>query len=335
MLPIILGSLAAILTAGLAYQAFGRYRDRRRFPPPGRLISIDHRRLHLREQGSGSPVVILEAGIGGSSLGWALVQPEIAEFTRVCGYDRAGLGWSDAVTPPASVPRMIADLDALLSHIGSPPYVLVGHSFGGLLARAYAHDKPEAVAGLVLLDPVSLAFWANCSEREKQRLNVGARLSRRGAVLARIGVVRLALSALLSGGRIFPKMMARASAGKARTTLDRIVGEIQKLPRGVWPYIASHWSNPKCLLAMAAYLECLPASAEAALSMPVPSSVPVTILSAANATRAELDERDGWARASDRGRHVRLEHSGHWVQLEAPEVVVEAVRQLVDSARLE
>ena len=335
MLPIILGSLAAILTAGLAYQAFGRYRDRRRFPPPGHLIAIDHRRLHLREQGSGSPAVILEAGIAGSSLGWALVQPEIAEFTRACSYDRAGLGWSDAVTPPASVPRMIADLDALLFHIGPPPYVLVGHSFGGLLVRAYAHHRPEAVAGLVLLDPVSLAFWSNCSEREKQRLMVGASLSRRGAVLARIGVVRLALTALLSGGRTFPKIMARASAGKARSTLDRIVGEIQKLPRDVWPYIASHWSNPKCLLAVAAYLECLPASAEAALSMPVPSSVPVTILSASNATRAELDERDRWARASDRGRHVRLEHSGHWVQLEAPEVVVDAVRQLVDSARLE
>ncbi len=336
MLLLIFGSLAAIVTAGLVYQGFGRYRDRRRFPPPGRLIAAGHRRLHFYEQGSGSPAVILEAGIAGSSLGWALVQPKIAEFTRVCSYDRAGLGWSDAGIIPPSVPHMIAELDALLSYAGvPPPYVLVGHSFGGLLVRAYAHHKPEAVAGLVLLDPVSLAFWADCSDREKMRLKLGARLSRRGAALARLGVVRLALTALLGGGRAFPKVMARASAGKGRRTLDRLVGEIQKLPREVWPLIASHWSNPKCFLAMAAYLESLPANARAALTMPVPSHIPIVILSAANSTKAELEERDRWAREGKCSRHVRLERSGHWVQLEQPETVVEAVRQLVNSTRLE
>lgn len=86
---------------------------------------------------------------------------------------------------------------------------------------------------------------------------------------------------------------------------------------------------------MAAYLECLPASAKVALAMPVPPEVPVTILSAANATGAELEERDRWAQESKYGRHVRLEHSGHWVQLEQPEIVIEAVRRMIDSARLE
>jgi pimeloyl-ACP methyl ester carboxylesterase len=85
---------------------------------------------------------------------------------------------------------------------------------------------------------------------------------------------------------------------------------------------------------MAAYLEFLPASAQAALAMPVPPQVPVTILSAANATGAELEERGRWAHESGDGRHIRLERSGHWVQLEQPEVVVETVRQAIESARL-
>ncbi len=300
------------------------------------MVPAEGRRFHLHEQGSGSPAVILEAGIAGSSLGWALVEPKIAEFTRVCSYDRSGLGWSDAANGPVSVPQMTAQLDALLSHAGvPPPYILVGHSFGGLLVRAYAHYRPDAVAGLLLLDPVSLAYWSACSDREKMRIRLGAKFSRRGAMLARFGVVRLALTALLGGRRIVPKIISRASAGKGRGTVERLVGEVQKLPREVWPAIASHWSDPKCFRAMAGYLECLPTSAVEALRMPAPSRIPVTILSAANATRAELDERDRWARESRDGRHIRLKHSGHWVQLEEPDMVVEAVRQLVNSARLE
>lgn len=336
MLFFAFGSLAALIAAGLIYQALGRYHDRRRFPPPGRLIAVGDRRLHLHEQGTGSPAVILEAGIAGSSLGWALVQPRIAAFTRVCSYDRAGLGWSDAAIAPPSVQQMFADLDAVLSVAGvPPPYVLVGHSFGGLLVRAYAHYKPENVAGLVLLDPVSLSFWAGCSDRDKMRVKLGAKFSRRGAVLARFGVVRIALAALLGGSRIVPKIISRASSGKGRGTVERLVGEVQKLPREVWPSIASHWCDPKCFQAMAAYLECLPVSAHAALAMNVPPQVPVTVISAANATNAELEERDRWVQESKCGRHVRLEQSGHWVQLEQPEIVIEAVRHAIDSARLE
>jgi pimeloyl-ACP methyl ester carboxylesterase len=86
---------------------------------------------------------------------------------------------------------------------------------------------------------------------------------------------------------------------------------------------------------MAAYLECLPASAQAALEMPVQPHIPVTIFSAANASQAELEERDRWVQESTCGRHVRLERSGHWVQLEQPEIVIETVRDMVDAARLE
>lgn len=332
MLLLGLVSLAAVFAAGLLYQSFGSYRDRRRVPPPGRLIDVGRSRLHLYELGSGSPAVVLEAGIAGTSLGWAFVQPEIAKFTRVCSYDRAGLGWSDAGTSAPSVSDAIGDLHTLLSQANIlPPYILVGHSFGSLLVRAYAHRMPEEVAGLVLVDPVSIAYWGDCSSREKARLALGARFSRRGALLARFGVVRLALAALLGGGRLFPKLISRASAGKGRGTVERLVGEVRKLPREVWPSIASHWSNPKCFRAMAAALESLPASARDALNVTVPGQIPIVILSAAGSTKLELDERERWVRESQHGSHLHLEKSGHWVQLEQPQAVVEAVQNLIQS----
>lgn len=334
MLFVILGSLAAVFIAGLLYQNLGFYRDRRRVAAPGRLIDVGRRRLHLYEQGSGSPAVILEAGIAGTSLGWALVQPEIAKFTCVCSYDRAGLGWSDAASSAPSVSDAISDLHGLLSRANvPPPYVLVGHSFGALLVRAYAQRISEEVAGLILVDPVSIAYWSDCSAHEKARLALGARFSRRGALLARFGVVRLALSALLSGGRLFPKLISRASAGRGRGTVERLVGEVRKLPREVWPSIASHWSDPKCFRAMAAALESLPANAREVLKTTVPAQIPVVVLSAANSTALELEERERWVRESHNGRHVIVPNSGHWIQLEQPQIVVDAVRDLVRAFR--
>ena len=326
--------LAALIAAGVAYQAVGAYLDRRRFPAPGRLIRIGSSTLHLHEQGTGAPAVILEAGIAGSSLGWALVQPKLAEFTRVCSYDRAGLGWSTACSAPRTVHQMISELSMLLSCGGvRSPFILAGHSFGALLVRAYANLEPEQVAGLVLVDPVSLQSWAQCSANDRRQLMLGAKLSRRGALLARIGLVRAALKALASGNRTIPKLVARSTAGRGRDTMERLIGEVQKLPPSLWPVISSHWSRPKCFNAMAAYLSSLPENAQTALQMPIPPDIPLIILSAANATEDELRERDSWAQQSKRGQHIRVPESGHWIQLERPDLVVAAVRELVEQNR--
>jgi pimeloyl-ACP methyl ester carboxylesterase len=331
---LLLAIIAGLFAAGISYQLLGTLRDRRRFIAPGRLIRVGPCRLHLHEQGAGDPAVVLESGIAGSSLSWAVVQPEIAKFTRVCSYDRAGLGWSEECLAPRTVAQMVSELNSLLQQDGiSPPYVLVGHSFGGLLIRAYAHLRPEEVAGLVFVDPVSLEYWANCSAEEQQRLRLGARLSRRGAWLARLGVVRLTLAALVSGGRFFPKLLTRATAGQGTKVVENLLGEVQKLPQEVWPMICSHWSSPKCFHALASYLQVLPESARAALRMPIPPHIPFVILSASNARDEELKERESWVQQSRAGRHIRVERSGHWVQLEQPDLVVGAVREMVDAMR--
>jgi pimeloyl-ACP methyl ester carboxylesterase len=120
--------------------------------PPGRLVDIGGRKLHLHCTGSGSPTVILEAGASSFAIDWALVQPEIARTNRVCSYDRAGHGWSDPGGGGES--RVVANLHALLQAAGErPPYVLVGASRGGVYVRLYHARYPEEVVGMVLVDP--------------------------------------------------------------------------------------------------------------------------------------------------------------------------------------
>ncbi|MGA7410178.1 MAG: alpha/beta hydrolase [Bryobacteraceae bacterium] len=326
-----IGGLAAL---GFIYETAGSYYDRRRYPPLGRLFDIGFCRLHLNRQGSGEPVVILEAGIAGSSLGWAVVQEKLAAFTTVCSYDRAGLGWSDACALPRSATQLAAELHALLDRAGvAGPYILVGHSFGGLLIRAYGHLYPEQVAGLLLLDPVSLETWAASPSLERRRLEMGVRLARRGAVLARFGIVRAALTALVSGARHLPQLVAKATAQRASSTIERLVGEVRKLPEEVWPIIRSHWSRPQSFLALARYLQSLPSNAEAALAMRLPANTPCVILSAATATPAELRERDSWRDQTQAGRHIQAVNAGHWLQLDQPDLVLAAVRELVEQAR--
>jgi pimeloyl-ACP methyl ester carboxylesterase len=322
--------LAGIVAAGVGYQFLGDCLDARRYPPPGRIIETPNGRVHFHQAGDAGPVVVMESGLAASSISWALVQPKLAEFTRACSYDRAGLGWSSAPTKAKTLQETIADLHDVLAQTNlPPPYILIGHSFGGLLVRAYAHLHPEQVAGLVLVDPVSIAYWAACSSGERKRLAIGAKLSRRGSWLARAGVVRAALALLLSGGRRLPQLVARATAPKAAGLMSRLAGEVQKLPPANWPIVRAHWSRPKAFAAMAAALEALPPCATAAASMPTRVEIPIVILSAASATPEELVERDTWATDSLHGRHIRTEGTGHWLQLERPELVVAAARSLI------
>jgi pimeloyl-ACP methyl ester carboxylesterase len=122
--------------------------------PPGRLISVGGRKLHLVCKGKGSPTVILESGAGEFSLDWALAQPSIAKVTRVCAYDRAGYAWSDMSPGFEQFSAVAEDMQDLLRQAGiGPPYVLAGHAFGALYARDYQRRFPQQVAGLVLVDP--------------------------------------------------------------------------------------------------------------------------------------------------------------------------------------
>jgi pimeloyl-ACP methyl ester carboxylesterase len=150
---VLASSTFVLCSLGVLYQALATGLDRHRYPPPGELIDVGGYRLHIVCTGTGTPVVILEAGLGGGSSIWARIQPEIAKVTRVCAYDRAGTGWSDPGPGPRDAEQIASELDALLDGAGLPgPFVLVGHSYGGLYVRVFAARYPEAVAGMVLLE---------------------------------------------------------------------------------------------------------------------------------------------------------------------------------------
>ena len=279
----------------------------------------------MQEYGSGAPVVVFEAGIAASSLSWSLVQGRVAEFARTVSYDRAGFGWSDPAPTHSTALDAAEDLGWLLGAAGiQVPVLLVGHSFGGLVARIFQQLYPERVAGMVLVDPVVRREWREADAGRLAMLKRGASLSRRGAMLARLGVVGAALRLLTSGNQRIPKLLAKASAGTGAGVTDRLVGEVRKMPRELWPAIAQHWSQATAFEAMSRNLEKLPVSAAQLDEARTMGDLPVLILSA----RAVNPEHERDAALSSRGRCVVLPDAGHWVQLDAPEEVVAAIREV-------
>ena len=146
--------LVVALATGVIYQWVSERRDLERYSPPGKLVDVGGYRLHLHCIGSGSPPVMFDGGLGSNFVTWAAVQPQIAAFTQACSYDRAGLGWSDPGPAPRTSDRIVSEFAVLLKRAALPgPFVLVGHSLGGLHMRLFAFTNPDAVAGLVLVDP--------------------------------------------------------------------------------------------------------------------------------------------------------------------------------------
>ena len=184
-------ALVVLAVVGAIYQAIATERDERAYPPPGQLVDVGGYRLHLNCVGEGSPTVILEAANLGMSAYWVRVQQQVAQTTRVCAYDRAGLGWSERGPEPRDARKISSELHTLLKDAGiEGPFVLVGHSYGGLYVRMYADRYPEEVAGVVLVD----ATHPEAFTRSPEERALYEQTNRWGAVLpflTRLGVIRL------------------------------------------------------------------------------------------------------------------------------------------------
>ena len=326
-----LGILVALLAAGVLYQRIGVRRHAARFAPPGRLIDVGGHRLHVAGMGAGRPPVLLESGIAASSLSWTVVQPAIARFTRVWAYDRAGLGWSDVPSCPLTFDRMVADLAAVLAHVApGERCILVGHSFGSFLVSAYAAARPGAVAGLVLVDPAM--EWLTITPQRARLLAGGRRLSRLGALLAHLGVVRACLALLTGGAPAAPRGFVRVFGPTAARTLERLVGEVRKLPPEIHPVVQSIWCQPKCFHAMADHLLALERDGAAIARVAPPPEIPVVVISSGDQPPGQLDAHRRLAEASAGGRHLVAARSAHWVQFDEPDLIVAAVEQLAARA---
>ena len=318
-----------MLLIGALFQAIGSAIDRRRYPPPGRLVPVRGARLHVYSQGEGEPTIILESGIAASSLSWRALQSELGQFTRVVSYDRAGFGWSDAARTPRTIDNLVSELEEMIDSLQiAGSLILVAHSFGSLIARTYCYRNPDRVVGLLLLDPIDCDQWRTPLPEDKERLAIGARLSRRGAWLARVGVVRFSLMLLSAGARTLPKRIARMTSGRGDSIISRITAEVSKMPRELWPAVRVHWSRPQSFEILAQYLsqltECVNEIAYASLG-----DLSLTVISAEHATEAELREHRKLVSLSSIGKHVIAEKSGHWIQFDRPDLVVSLVQRFL------
>ncbi len=324
-----LALVAALVVVGILYQTIATRRHRHRFPPPGLLIDVGGHRLHAICRGHGHPIVVLESGIAASSLSWAAVQPEIAKFARVCAYDRAGLAWSDAASCPRTFERIVDELSAVLANVAPEGrYVLVGHSFGSYLIRAYAARNPDSVAGLVMVDPPT--EWLTITPERARLLQGGRHLSRVGALLARIGVVRTCLVLLTGGAPGAPRRFVRVFGSTAARTLERLIGEVRKLPPDVYPILQELWCQPKCFHAMADHLRVLEREGTSIGGLIPPRNIPVVVVSSGNQPPEQIAAHRQLAERSANGRHVVAARSAHWVQFDEPELIVGLVRELVE-----
>src|SRR5215218_9768448 len=149
----LVAGLLALAVIGAIYQVVATQIDQRTYSPPGEMVNVNGRLMHINCMGEGGPTVILEAANFGMSAHWVRVQQQLAQTTRVCSYDRAGMGWSERGPESRDAKQISSELHTLLKGADTEgPYVLVGHSYGGLYARMYAARYPKQVAGVVLVD---------------------------------------------------------------------------------------------------------------------------------------------------------------------------------------
>lgn len=331
---IAIGALAIL--AGWVYQQAGTARDKKRHPAPGNLVDVGGRSLHLLAVGEGSPTVVFESGLMSTVLSWQQVQPRIAEITRTVSYDRAGLGWSDPGPAPRDAERIVNELRELLDrdHI-IPPFILVGHSFGGLTTRLFAARFPEQVAGLILIDPVVPGEWNPASEHNQKRIRTGAKILRRAAVLSRWGVLRFVSFLLRVGAKPIAdplvRIMSRGAPKGDGTSKSPLFWNLPPSERAMAPVF---WVQPQFTMTIASQLENLPNSAaQVAAAEHLERSKAVTVISAANTPPERRAEQIARARLSSCGRHLTAAHSGHWVMSDEPELVVQAILQIIEQSR--
>src|ERR671910_1225249 len=316
----IAGLVLVLLLAGVVFQFVITKIDERRYPALGEMVDVDGYSLHLNCTGEagGAPTVVMDSGLGGTVLDWQLVQPELAKSTRVCTYDRAGMGWSDPSAQPRTSRQIVKELHTLLANAGVRGlYVLVGHSFGGTNMQVYASQYPDEVAGMVLVD--------SALEHEKA---VALTQSRQPSpllmkVFATIGLTRLPYT--LGGetsGLTSPELEdEQAAISSHRKHIFAVADETSSLDES----FNENRTDPMSL-------------GEKPLMVLTAGSVQ---LAGTGLSRGQMDLIDNLhsesqaalTRRSENSKQIIVEDSGHYIHVEQPGLVTDAIRQVVGAAR--
>ncbi|AIQ65948.1 hypothetical protein PSTEL_25360 [Paenibacillus stellifer] len=298
----VLGFPMTVIQAVLSMRSLHKHKA------PGEIISIGGRSLHAIVSGRGDsilPTIILESGMGGSALDWSLVQPALAKYTRVVAYDRAGFGWSTQTMEEPTCANYVQDLRRLLAQKKlEPPYLLVGHSFGGLIMRLFASQYPEEVSGLVLVDSTHekryIESHFNHSRRQEQ-LRYQKRL-RLGFLLSPIGLTRI-MKQHIGTGKLPPAIQNKVTASGYRNHAYK-----------------------------AAYLEFLHTSVSADQiieSSPLRPDMPVMVLTAGRQNEAWKESQRELLQLTDQTRQRIIEDSWHSIPIHKPQAVVQSVLGLL------
>jgi pimeloyl-ACP methyl ester carboxylesterase len=323
-------SLLGLLLLGLSSQAIANAVDAAHYPAPGRLVDIGGYQLHINCTGIGSPTVILDAGLGGTSLDWSKVQPAVAGTTRVCSYDRAGYGWSEtAPSTPRNSQQIVTELHLLLAHAKiNGPYVLVGHSFGGLNMRLYAYRYPAEVVGMVLLDATSehqfAPFGTHPAFFPPQGVSAAVQQLRVFSVAAYFGVTRLALQTGLAP-----------------------LEDFAAYPTAVKPIVLPHASQTRYYSTehdeYAALQESAAQVRAARQASPSYGKLPLIVLSqdfSQDQSAQGKQDAATWdalqqdmASLSSNSQHSVAQHSGHYIQLDRPDLAIAAIQSVWQQAQ--
>jgi pimeloyl-ACP methyl ester carboxylesterase len=325
--------LVAAAVVGAAYQAIGNWRDARRFPQEGKSVALGADfpgvSLNFNCTGQGSPTVVFDSGLGVPAIGWDFAQPEIAKFTRVCSYDRAGYSWSSAGPMPRTSSEIARELHALLTASGEKgPYVLVAHSFGGFNVRVFTSKYPAEVAGLVFVD----------TSHEDQEKRMPPTLQRM------MKDVSKQLETQKKLARIFIFLgIARLTASDAGMT---------KLSKEFRDEVRYLQLQTKFVDASVAEMQGFAESAGEVRAAGNLGDRPLVVLTAGKepdlkdlpkgVSKQEMDEfskvwRDDLqvqlARLSTRGKQIVVPDSTHMIPIERPDAVVSAVREVCDAVK--
>ncbi|MFN2224751.1 MAG: alpha/beta fold hydrolase [Anaerolineae bacterium] len=304
-----------------------------RYPAPGRMVDVGGYRLHLNcqgdHQGHHGPTVVMEAAEFSSS--WAAVQPEVARFARVCTYDRAGLGWSDRGPNPRTAANIVEELHQLLRRASvEPPYVLVGHSKGGMFARLYAHQYPDDVVGMVLVD----------AAHEAQELQFPAEITRRNQkgrqqMVQLLGLVRRLnsiglLTPILAGNadRLLGAIPEEARESSLAVALsDRFLETTIEETKALDEHFAEVRAAQITTLGEIPLIVLTAVDQFAALERSLPPDVVERLAAVTQELQTEL------CALSPRGKQVPVKGSSHHIQVDRPQVVIDAIREVVEAAQ--
>lgn len=319
--PSLLAITLALLTSAAPIRAQVLTPDTDAGPPLGRMVDVGGRRLHLHCSGGAAPTVVIEAGASSFAIDFALVQPAVAKETRVCSYDRAGSGWSDARLDVETPIRVVRDLRALLDAAGETgPFVMVGASRGGLYVRLFQAEYPAAVAGLVLVDPaVEDRLFALYQGKAVPIASLTAEEYRS---LAPQGAVAIPTRQPQTGppfDRLPPELYTR------RVTLDRrmIAGMPATVPAAV---VAEFSSGDHAMLSGL--------SAARTATPTLLNDLPIVVLTRGlNASPDQQAAHAAIATLSRNSRHTAVPGSYHEIHLSHPDAVIAAILDVVSAVR--